>query len=73
MSSLVQNPYVQPTDAAGGASSAVPDVNSLRLPQDFAATVGVKPLLVNVPVTKPRGQATPGFDPRATFVIDPLV
>jgi hypothetical protein len=54
MSSHFQNASAQCTDGAGGASSAVPDVNSLRLPQDFAATVGVKPLLVNVPVTKPR-------------------
>ena len=33
--------------------TGVPDVNALRLPQDFAASVGVKKLLVQGPVTKP--------------------
>ena len=32
----------------------MPDLNALRLPQDFAANLGVKKLLVQVPVTKPR-------------------
>jgi hypothetical protein len=31
----------------------MPDLNALRLPQDFAASLGVKKLLVQVPVTKP--------------------
>ena len=34
--------------------TGMPDLNSLRLPQDFAANLGVKKLLVQVPVTKPR-------------------
>jgi len=37
-----------------GAPAGMPDLNALRLPQDFAANVGVKKLLVQVPVTKPR-------------------
>jgi len=43
----------QPARASGGSPTDMPDLNSLRLPQDFAATVGVKPLLVQVRVTKP--------------------
>jgi len=41
-------------EGAAGAISGVPDLKSLRLPQDFAANHGVKKLLVQVPVTKPR-------------------
>ena len=44
----------QPARANGGSPPGMPDVNALRLPQDFAANVGVKPLIVQVPVTKPR-------------------
>jgi hypothetical protein len=36
------------------AGSDVPDLEALRLPQDFAASVGVKKRLVHVPVIKPR-------------------
>jgi hypothetical protein len=35
-------------------STGMPDLNALRLPQDFAASVGVKKRLVHVQVTKPR-------------------
>jgi len=44
----------QPARANGGSPTDMPDLNSLRLPQDFAANVGVKPLIVHVLVTKPR-------------------
>lgn len=37
----------------GRPGIGVADVNALRLPQDFAANLGVKKLLVQVPVTKP--------------------
>jgi hypothetical protein len=44
-----------PTESVGAsASTGLLDLNALRLPQDFAANLGVKKLLVNVPVTKPR-------------------
>ena len=33
--------------------TGMPDLDALRLPQDFAANLGVRKLLVNVPVTKP--------------------
>ena len=36
------------------ATSGVLDLSALRLPQDFAANLGVKKLLVQVPVCKPR-------------------
>lgn len=39
-------------DPAG--SSGIADLQSLRIPQDFAANLGVKKLLVQVPVTNPR-------------------
>ena len=42
------------TEQAADAISRVPDLNSLRLPQNFAANLGVRKLLVQVPVTKPR-------------------
>lgn len=44
-----------PTESVGAsATTGMLDLNALRLPQDFAANLGVKKLLVNVPVTKPR-------------------
>ena len=43
-----------PDRATGaGVPTGMPDLNALRLPQDFAANLGVKKLLVQVPVTKP--------------------
>jgi hypothetical protein len=47
----------KPEQTAGAVPSiptGMPDLNALRLPQDFAANLGVKKLLVQVPVTKPR-------------------
>ena len=41
-------------EQAAVAFSGTPDLASLRLPQDFAANLGVKKMLVQVPVTKPR-------------------
>jgi hypothetical protein len=38
---------------AAGALTSVADLNSLRLPQDFAANLGVKKRLVQVPVRNP--------------------
>src|SRR5437016_2298663 len=38
---------------SGQMPPAMPDLNALRLPQDFAANLGVKKLLVQVRVTKP--------------------
>ena len=35
------------------AGAGLPDLNALRLPQDFAENLGVKKLLVQVPITKP--------------------
>ena len=42
----------QPSEDAG-PKTGMPDLNALRLPQDFAASVGVRRLIVQVPVTKP--------------------
>lgn len=44
----------QTTNASARAPLGMPDLSSLRLPQDFSARVGVKKLIVQVPVTKPR-------------------
>lgn len=47
----------QPEQAAGSTQSiptGMPDLDSLRLPQDFEANRRVKKLLVQVPITKPR-------------------
>ena len=41
-------------ERAAVTTSGMPDLNALRLPQDFSANLGVKKLLVQVPVTKPR-------------------
>jgi hypothetical protein len=44
----------QPARESVSVPTGMPDLNSLRLPQDFVANLGVKKLLVQVPVTKPR-------------------
>ncbi len=36
------------------ASTSVTDLNTLRLPANYGATLGVKKLLTNIPVTKPK-------------------
>ncbi len=54
MSATDRNSPEQMANASAGALLGMPDLSSLRLPQDFAANVGVKQLIVQVPVTKPR-------------------
>lgn len=78
---------VQTTGGLSRFATGMPDLGSLRLPQDFAAKLGVKNLLVQVPVTKPRKQwfvrVRPGDEWRTqvavielkdvgeTYVVDP--
>ncbi len=54
---------------AGGT----PDLAALRLPQNFAANIGVKRVLTSVPITKPRKgwfvRTRPGDEWRAQFAM----
>ena len=50
----VVNVPAEATNLATSMRTGMPDLSALRLPQDFAANLGVKKLLVQVPVTKPR-------------------
>ena len=53
--------------------SVPPDLEALRLPQNFAANIGVKRVLTSVAVTKPRKgwfvRTRPGDDWRAQFAM----
>jgi len=53
MSAAGKKPSEESTGRIARVPTGMPDLNALRLPQDFAANLGVKKLLVQVPVTKP--------------------
>jgi hypothetical protein len=77
------------TGTPGASTDGTPDLSTMRLPQNFAANLGVKRLLVNVPVMRPRKQwfvrVHPGEEWRApvatielrdigeTYVVNPAI
>ena len=59
--------------AASPATDALPDIESLRLTQDFAANVGVKKALITIPVRKPNAQDFVRVHPDPGYRLETMV
>lgn len=67
------NGRVAPNAVRSDSSDGFPDIEQLRMSQDFAADVGLKKLLLTVPVRKPTRQSFVRVHPDESYRIQTVV